>query len=101
RGTRQTIKKILRKEALVVFLTEDSNKNVGELIKALTTKYDIPLLPLEDSTELGKIVGFEKVKLGGETRVAKCSVACVVDYVRNSEGKVFLENTLRDMQAKN
>lgn len=96
RGFRQVVKSLMRKEAKVVFVGKDYADNLMKIIIGLGKQADIPVIKIPSSEELGRIVGFEKIRDNVVYKVSKCGSASIVDFVEESEGKYFLENALRD-----
>lgn len=95
RGFREVSKSIMREKAQVVLLSKGMIANMSQIIISLGKQHNIPIIQIENSVELGKIVGFEKVRDNEVVKVAKCGVAVIDDFVVPSEGRYYVENVLR------
>ncbi|KAG0434453.1 40S ribosomal protein S12 [Dictyocoela muelleri] len=95
RGARQTSKALLKKKAKVVLLANDMSKDYQTVITFLAKNSNVPVIKIDDSKILGELVGFKKVTIKDVVKVAKCGCACIVDFVRNTEGRVMIESMLR------
>lgn len=96
RGFRQVGKSIMRKEAQVVLVGKDFPDNYMKIIVGLGKQADIPVIKIQSCEDLGRIVGFEKIRDNVVYKVPKCGTASIIDFVEESEGRYFLENALRD-----
>lgn len=96
RGFRQVTKSLMRKEARVVFVGSDLTDNLLKIIIGLGKQFNIPVIKIQSCEDLGRIVGFEKIRDSVVYKVSKCGTASIVDFVEESEGRYFLENALRD-----
>ncbi|KAF7682611.1 40S ribosomal protein S12 [Astathelohania contejeani] len=100
RGTRQSCKKIMGGQAKLVLISKEVSSQISDVVMALTKKHSVPVITIESSEELGSIVGLARIRGGEVTKVTKCSVAVVMDYVRPSPERNFVLNALRDEKNK-
>lgn len=97
RGFRQVSSIIMREKAKFVLLAKDNDEKSSAIISALCRDREIPIIMVDDRKELGKTVGL--LSRSDSSRVCPCGVASVLDYGKNSEGKVVVINALRDISA--
>ncbi|KAL0266092.1 UNVERIFIED_CONTAM: hypothetical protein PYX00_011808 [Menopon gallinae] len=88
----------MRKQPKLVLLAKDQDEKASAVIDALCRERSIPVILIDSRIELGKIAGL--VSRHDKSKVCPCGVAAVLDYGKNSEGKVFVMNVLRDMLSK-
>ncbi|KAM0673460.1 40S ribosomal protein S12 [Gurleya vavrai] len=96
KGFRQVTKTILRSQAKVIVLAKDYPSNLSAIIVGLAKQKDIPIVRMESCTDIGKIVGFLKLRDGEVIKTLKCGVFAITDFVVESEGKYFIENVLSE-----
>lgn len=94
RGARQTSKALMRNKAKLVILSNDAQKEYKEIITFLAKKSNIPIIKVDDGKILAEIVGLKRVNVKDIEKMSKCCCACIVDYVRNSEGRIMIENMI-------
>lgn len=100
RGFNEVTKSIMRERAQVVLLSNETLKTLADIIIALGKQHKIPIIKIESSIELGKIVGFEKVRDNEVVKTSKCGVAAIDDFVVASEGRYYVENILRGTRGE-
>lgn len=96
KGFRQASSILMRQEAKFVLIAKDNDPRSTEVINAICVEKKVPVIMIDTRAELGKIVGLTS---GSEKlRVAPCGVAVLLDYGKNSEGKVIVSNAIRDIK---
>lgn len=98
KGFRQVSSVVMRKQPKLVLLAKDNDEKASAVIDALCREKNVPVILIESRKELGKIAGL--VSRHDKSKVCPCGVAAVLDYGKNSEGKVFVMGVLRDMLSK-
>lgn len=98
KGFRQVSSVVMREHAKFVLLAKDNDETSSAVVSAICRSRDIPVILVDDRKELGRIAGL--LEKSDKSKVCPCGVAAVLDYGRNSEGKVLVINALRDMSAK-
>ncbi|KAG0418676.1 40S ribosomal protein S12 [Dictyocoela roeselum] len=95
RGARQTSKALLKNKAKVVLLANDMPKDYLTIITFLAKNSNVPVIKIDDSKALGELVGLKKVNIHNNFKIGKCGCACILDFVRNTEGRIMVEQMLR------
>ena len=97
RGLHESAKALDRRQAHVAVLASDCTEAAYvNLVEALCTEHNIPLVKVPESKKLGEWVGLCKLDKEGQARkVVKCSIAVVKDYGEESEALNVLLNHIK------
>lgn len=97
RGIRQVSKSILRNKSKLVILSESIEKIQKEILIGLAKKNKVTVIFYDN---LDNISNLFKMKISGVAKGPKCLAMSVEDFVRKSEGKVFLDRMIRQGEIK-
>lgn len=98
KGFRQVSSTVMRTQPKFVLLAKDNDEKARAVVDALCRDRNVPVILIDSRMELGKIAGL--VSRRDKSKVCPCGVAAVLDYGKNSEGKVVVMSALRDMLSK-
>merc|ERR1712093_812419 len=92
RGIRECAKMLDKQQVHLCLLADNCNEPAyKKLIEALCTEHGIPLMHVEDNSQLGEWAGLCKMDAEGNARkVVSCSCVCITDYGEQSEALNFL-----------
>merc|ERR1711924_587294 len=92
RGIRECAKMLDKQQVHLCLLADNCNEPAyKKLILALCTEHGIPLMHVEDNSQLGEWAGLCKMDAEGNARkVVSCSCVCITDYGEQSEALNFL-----------
>ncbi|KAM0678214.1 hypothetical protein BDAP_001229 [Binucleata daphniae] len=94
KGFRQVTKSIIRKQSKVVVLAKDYPDNMSKIIVGLAKQKNIPVIKMESSIEIGKIVGFIKKQDEEVIKTTKCGCFSLDEFVGQTEANYYIENIL-------
>ena len=81
KGVNCTIKAIIKGKAKCVFLSENSDKNISEIIKGLCKKHNVPLHSVPNKELLGKSLGLTCLRSNGTVRrQINCATCAIIKY---------------------
>jgi small subunit ribosomal protein S12e len=94
------IQLIFRREAhFCIYAKSCDEPSYEKLVRSLCEHHKIPIIEVEDKSDLGQMVGQCKVDKEGKARkIVGCSVAVVKDYGRDDEAKSELEEILKKLK---
>merc|ERR1719238_234077 len=97
RGIRECAKMLDKQQVHLCLLADNCNEPAyKKLIEALCTEHGIPLMHVEDNSQLGEWAGLCKMDAEGNARkVVSCSCVCITDYGEQSEALDFLLKDLK------
>lgn len=100
RGLNEAARSIDKGEARVCFLADNCDqKDYKNLIKALCTEKNVPLVQVADREALGEWAGLCKIDVNGQARrVVKCSCAVVTQVDEDSNAFKILSNYINSQK---
>ncbi|KAF7640194.1 40S ribosomal protein S12 [Meloidogyne graminicola] len=100
RGINEAARTLDKREAhFCIYAKGCDEPSYEKLVRALCNQHQIPIIEVEDKSELGQMVGQCKVDKEGKARkIVGCSVAVVKDYGRDEEAKSELEEILKKIK---
>merc|ERR1719263_366278 len=98
RGLREVVKSIENGNAKVVILAKDcQSKEYIQLIRALSSSRDIPLIEVKERLKLGEWVGLGKVDEEGKTiKIIGCSSCSIHDWGTEIPARRIIKNAIFD-----
>ena len=94
KGGRECVRVLCGGKAKVVLLANDCEPKIKAIATFFSQKNKIPIVTIDDRKELGRILNFEKVSLGGKVRNSGCGVALISDFNERTKATDFIMNEL-------
>lgn len=92
RGVRQCSKSLLRSKTQLLILSETCEAKAKSILIGLAKKYNTPVIMMPTLNEVSQL---SRTTISGVVKTPKCHALAVEDYVKKSEGRVFVEQMIK------
>ncbi|KAL7076690.1 hypothetical protein ACQ4LE_004125 [Meloidogyne hapla] len=101
RGINEAARTLDKREAFFCIYAKSCDEpSYEKLVRSLCNQHGIPIIEVDDKSELGQMVGQCKVDKEGKARkIVGCSVAVVKNYGRDDEAKSEMEEILKKVKV--
>ncbi|KRH93395.1 40S ribosomal protein S12, partial [Pseudoloma neurophilia] len=92
RGIKQCAKSLLRKQSKLLIVSEECNSKLKTILIGLAKQSETPVILFPSNLSL--LSQLSKTTISGQIKAPKCHALVIEDFVKKSEGRVFVEKMM-------